>query len=82
MMLGTLSLAAVSVLFVCFVVVMMYRGWKAQKRVREDLRREMQYNYTQMQRRHTKKYGRMSSELANARPSHLKVVGGQASATK
>lgn len=82
MMFGTISLVVVVLLFFGFVAVMIYRGWKAQKKVREDLRREMQYNYTQVQRRHTRKHGVVSSELADIRASHLKVVGGRASAAK
>jgi len=74
--------AIVGLVFVAFVVLVALRGRKAKRENSEHISNEMAYIYTHTQRRHEKKRGRASSELAQARATHLSLVNGRASASK
>lgn len=79
---GDLIVALVGTIFLVFVVLTALRGRRAKRQTTQQLRSDMEYIYRRTQRRHQKKKGRPSSELTEARSSHLKVVQGRASASE
>lgn len=61
--------------FLVFVGVVAFLGRKSRRKASDKVASDIEYIYEQTQKRHRKKRGRASSELAAAREAHLKVIG-------
>jgi hypothetical protein len=72
----------VALVFFVFVIVVALHGRKARKDITEEVCDDLDFIYEHTQRQHTKRKGRASTELSNARESHLKTFDGQASVSK
>lgn len=70
--------AIVGVAFAVFVVWVAWRSRAAKRETTERICRDMEHLYGCTQERHTKRRGRASSELADARASHIKALNGRA----
>lgn len=74
--------AVAGAVFVLFVILVALKGRKSAKVITKQIHSNVNCIYDSTQTRYLQKNGCASSELAQARATHLKTIGGQTGATK